>query len=194
MSWLKSSSSANSLKDSKQNSRPRTTSAVSSKQSNSNLNGTHNAAQNAKTIRVIASGTVYLTHTLSMPTLPSACINDDSHDHQPPSLSIRARKVTRARGGPAVNILSVLAQFNHPLHQPSSSTKLSKNPPQTRNSIECALVAPLGSAGDGKALLHELELEGIRTRFARVHPNAGIPSAWVLDTGKCILSTPTGCW
>lgn len=191
MSWLKSSSSANSLKDSKQNNRPRTTSATSSN------NGIHNAAQNAKTIRIIASGTVYLTHVLSVPTLPSipsTCTTDDGHHHQSASLNVRARKVTRTRGGPAVNLLSVLAQFNHSLNQPTSSTKLSKNPPQIRNSIECALVAPLGGAGDGKALLHELELEGIRTRFARVHPNAGIPAAWVLDTGKCILFTSTGCW
>ncbi|CAG8590284.1 539_t:CDS:2, partial [Acaulospora colombiana] len=45
--------------------------------------------------------------------------------------------------------------------------------------VECALVSPLGSDAAGRALMHELEFEGIRTRFCKIHP-AGVPVAFVL--------------
>jgi len=50
-------------------------------------------------LRIVASGTLFLTHTLSLPT------------HPEPSSVIRASAVTRSRGGSASTCLSILAQF-----------------------------------------------------------------------------------
>jgi pfkB family carbohydrate kinase len=52
-----------------------------------------------RTLRIIASGTLFLTHTLSLPTHPS------------PSTVVRAHSVTKTRGGAASTCLSILAQF-----------------------------------------------------------------------------------
>lgn len=50
-------------------------------------------------LRVVASGTLFLTHTLSLPS------------HPEPASATRAHSVTRARGGSASTCLSILAQF-----------------------------------------------------------------------------------
>lgn len=50
-------------------------------------------------LRIIASGTLFLTHTLSLPS------------HPEPSSVVRASSVTRSRGGSAGTCLSILAQF-----------------------------------------------------------------------------------
>ncbi|KAJ7274370.1 Ribokinase-like protein [Mycena haematopus] len=51
-------------------------------------------------LRIVASGTLFLTHTLSLPTHPA------------PSTVVRAQSVTRTRGGSASTLLSLLAQFS----------------------------------------------------------------------------------
>ncbi|KAF7336647.1 Ribokinase-like protein [Mycena venus] len=50
-------------------------------------------------LRIVASGTLFLTHTLSLPTHPA------------PSTVVRAHSVTKTRGGSASTLLSLLAQF-----------------------------------------------------------------------------------
>ena len=50
-------------------------------------------------LRVVASGTLFLTHTLSLPS------------HPEPASAVRAHSVTRTRGGSASTCLSILAQF-----------------------------------------------------------------------------------
>jgi sugar/nucleoside kinase (ribokinase family) len=57
------------------------------------------AAQSQRPLRIVASGTLFLTHTLSLPSYPS------------PSSVVRAHSVSRVRGGSASNLLSLLAQF-----------------------------------------------------------------------------------
>jgi sugar/nucleoside kinase (ribokinase family) len=130
--------------------------------------------------RFLACGTVYLTHLLSVPPSlvdPLHAAPSDSQSQATTTTtiitttSVRAKQVTTERGGSAVNILSLLAQFNT----------------SKRSAVECALVAPLGSDAAGRALMHELELEGIRTRFCKVHP-AGVPAAFVLRSGECATS------
>ncbi|KAF8638279.1 hypothetical protein AX17_002300 [Amanita inopinata Kibby_2008] len=54
----------------------------------------------AKPLRIVASGTLFLTHTLTLP------------NHPTPSSIIRARSVEKVRGGSANTLLSVLAQFS----------------------------------------------------------------------------------
>ncbi|KAJ7639869.1 hypothetical protein DFH06DRAFT_1001076 [Mycena polygramma] len=50
-------------------------------------------------LRIVAAGTLFLTHTLSVPTHPA------------PSTVVRAHSVTKTRGGSASTLLSLLAQF-----------------------------------------------------------------------------------
>lgn len=184
MSWLKQPSSS-SLKESA--SRPKTATNASQSSSSANRN-----AQNTVT-RILACGTVYLTHTLSVPSSiidPSGQDAEDVPSDLPGSAkttSVRAKQVSTQRGGPAVNILSILAQFSNPsLRPPTTPNRPSANSAQVHKPvIECALVSPLGSDAAGRALMHELELEGVRTRFCKVHP-AGVPSAFVLRSGKSL--------
>lgn len=50
-------------------------------------------------LRIVACGTLFLTHTLSLPTYPE------------PSAVVRAHSVIRTRGGSASTCLTILAQF-----------------------------------------------------------------------------------
>lgn len=50
-------------------------------------------------LRIVASGTLFLTHSLSLPT------------HPEPSSVVRAHAVNTTRGGSASTCLSILAQF-----------------------------------------------------------------------------------
>ncbi|KZT03037.1 uncharacterized protein LAESUDRAFT_660484 [Laetiporus sulphureus 93-53] len=61
---------------------------------------THDSALQ-RPLRVVASGTLFLTHTFTLPT------------HPEPSTVIRASSVFRSRGGSASTCLSILAQFPH---------------------------------------------------------------------------------
>jgi hypothetical protein len=168
MSWLKQSPSSNSLHDS------------------GSMSGSGgNKHSQPPVTRFLACGTVYLTHHLNVP--PSLvdrehAANIDSQS-QSTTTSVRAKQVTTERGGSAVNILSILAQFNA-----TFSSRASPNPAVRKCAVECALVAPLGSDAAGRALMHELELEGIRTRFCKVHP-AGVPAAFVLQSGEWTSAT-----
>ena len=109
-------------------------------------------------LRVVASGTLFLTHTLELPT------------HPQPNSVLRASTVLRSRGGSASTCLSILAQF-----------------PGT----EAILVAPLGGNEDGRAVISELEREGVSTKYCKIWEQSGVPSAWVLHAGEpCCLITP----
>ncbi|KAK1217258.1 hypothetical protein PQX77_020107 [Marasmius sp. AFHP31] len=106
--------------------------------------------QNAPTwnpFQIVASGTLFLTHTLSVP------------NHPAPATVVRAHSVEKTRGGSASMVLSLLSQFH---------------------SVDTALVASLGGNDEGQALIHELEREGITTRFCKIWRELGVPSAWVL--------------
>ncbi len=145
------------------------------------VNSSSNKSSSVRVTRFLACGTVYITHMVSVPPSIIEPHHPNSNDSQAPptTTSVRAKQVTTHRGGSAVNILSILAQFNTSSRSSSSST----SSPSRRNTVECALVSPLGSDAAGRALMHELELEGIRTRFCKVHP-AGVPLAFVLRSGE----------
>lgn len=49
--------------------------------------------------------------------------------------------------------------------------------------VDAVLVAPLGGNDEGKAILKELENEGVTTRYCKIWKDAGIPSAWILHAG-----------
>ncbi|KAF9066631.1 hypothetical protein BDP27DRAFT_1384252 [Rhodocollybia butyracea] len=103
----------------------------------------------SKPLRILASGTLFYTHTLAVPCHPA------------PSTVIRAHSVTKTRGGSASSILSLLAQF-----------------PST---VESILVASLGGNNEGQILIKNLEKEGVQTRYCKVWPDSGVPSAWVIQ-------------
>ena len=54
---------------------------------------------NTRPLRIAACGTLFLTHTLDIPT------------HPEPSAVVRAHSVTRSRGGSAATCSSIIAQF-----------------------------------------------------------------------------------
>jgi sugar/nucleoside kinase (ribokinase family) len=107
----------------------------------------------ARPLRIVASGTLFVTHTLAVPALPPPG----------PSSAVRAHAVTRARGGAASTVLSMLAQFP---------------------AVDAMLVAPLSGNDEGRAVLRELRDERVSTRYARVWDDLGVPSAWVVQAGQ----------
>lgn len=60
-------------------------------------------------------------------------------------------------------ILSLLAQFTN---------------------VDAVLVAPLGGNEEGKAILKDLDHEGVNTRYCKIWKDSGIPSAWVMHAGE----------
>ncbi|PVG01170.1 hypothetical protein CPB86DRAFT_781748 [Serendipita vermifera] len=211
MSWLKHSASASSVP-----------SANTSFTSASITMSSKNAQSSPHITRFLACGTVYITHTISVPASlvqPAATtaayhdIDDDAGGgnidsttqaikaptQMPATTNVRAKQITTQRGGSAVNVLSLLAQFSPNVllstsssrPSPSSYNNTSNNNSSTRrtysgnaaDAVECALVSPLGSDAAGRALMHELEFEGIRTRFCKIHP-AGVPVAFVLRSDE----------
>ena len=56
--------------------------------------------QPTRPLRVVAAGTLFLTHVLSLPTHPG------------PGQTVRAHEYSRSRGGSAPAVLSVLSQLN----------------------------------------------------------------------------------
>ncbi|TBU44454.1 hypothetical protein BD309DRAFT_862239 [Dichomitus squalens] len=98
-------------------------------------------------LRVVASGTLFLTNNLGLPTHPER------------NSVVRAHSVSRVRGGSASTCLSILAQFP---------------------AVEASLVVPLGGNEEGRRIISELERERVNTRYCKVWPEAGVPSAWVL--------------
>ncbi|KAJ4494967.1 hypothetical protein C8J55DRAFT_498048, partial [Lentinula edodes] len=107
-------------------------------------------SSSSKPLRILASGTLFLTHTLAVPCHPA------------PSTVIRASSVSTIRGGSASSILALLAQFSSP--------------------VDPILVASLGGSDEGKMITKELEREGVNTRYCKVWPESGVPSAWVIQT------------
>ncbi|KZT37809.1 hypothetical protein SISSUDRAFT_987164 [Sistotremastrum suecicum HHB10207 ss-3] len=79
-----------------------TNSSGSGSSSATAANPTYSSSQNytGPITRVIASGTLFLIHTIRVPSFPYE------------SAVVRAQSVTRRRGGSAPNILSCLAQFD----------------------------------------------------------------------------------
>ena len=126
---------------------------------------------NHRPLRVVAAGTLFQTHILSVPS------------HPEPGGAVRAQSVEKTRGGSAnlvwfpwllwaqkfaeasSKILSLLAQFSH---------------------VDAALVASLGANEEGKRVLKDLENEGVDTRYCKIWKDAGIPSAWVMHAGESL--------
>jgi hypothetical protein len=57
-------------------------------------------SHSTRSLRVVAAGTLFLTHTLSLPTHPG------------PTQTVRAHEYTRSRGGSAPAVLSLLSQLH----------------------------------------------------------------------------------
>ncbi|KII90008.1 hypothetical protein PLICRDRAFT_174809 [Plicaturopsis crispa FD-325 SS-3] len=102
-------------------------------------------------LRIIAVGTLFVTHTLSLPSHPA------------PSTAVRAHAVARTRGGSASVVSSLLAQFP---------------------AVDAMLVAPLGAKDEGATILRELEQENVSTKYCKIWPDAGVPSAWVMHSAE----------
>lgn len=117
---------------------------------------TYTAANRPRPLRIVASGTLFVTNVLALPSFPTEA-----------SIS-RARSVSKTRGGSVANVLVTLGQFA---------------------GIDAMLVAPLAGNSEGNMLIRDLQREGVNTRFCKVWEGAGVPSAWVLESGKTSLTT-----
>ncbi|KAF7316819.1 hypothetical protein HMN09_00415000 [Mycena chlorophos] len=107
--------------------------------------------QHGAPLRVFACGTLFQTHTFSIPAHPTP-------DADP---VVRAHSVIKTRGGSASTLVSLLSQFSN---------------------VETFLVAPLAGNDEGRAIIRELEREGVSTRYCKIWKNAAVPSAWVFET------------
>ncbi|KAI6039893.1 hypothetical protein EDC04DRAFT_2682230 [Pisolithus marmoratus] len=105
-------------------------------------------------LRIFATGTVFLTHTLFLPSYPL------------PGSASRAQAVHTSRGGASGHILTVLAQLCATV--PSAGD------------VEPMLVASLGSNAEAQRLRDVLETSGVRTKYCKIWPGLGVPSAWVM--------------
>ncbi|KIK79011.1 hypothetical protein PAXRUDRAFT_834309 [Paxillus rubicundulus Ve08.2h10] len=114
-----------------------------------------------KLLRIFSTGTVFLTHTLVLPS------------HPVPGSASRAQTVHTSRGGAAGHILALLAQLS--AASPSSGD------------VEPMLIASIGGNTDALRLRDVLESSGVRTKYCKLWPGLGVPSAWVMharDTGE----------
>ena len=105
-------------------------------------------------LRIFATGTVFLTHALVL------------HAHPQPGTVARAQSVHTARGGAAAHVLALLAQ-------------LAATVPAAGD-IEPMLIASLGGSTDALRLRDALEAAGVRTKYCKIWPGLGVPSAWVV--------------
>jgi hypothetical protein len=105
-------------------------------------------------LRIFATGTVFLTHALVL------------HTHPDPGTVSRAQSVHTARGGAAAHVLALLAQ-------------LAATVPAAGD-IEPMLIASLGGNTDAARLRDALEAVGVRTKYCKIWPGLGVPSAWVV--------------
>jgi hypothetical protein len=117
----------------------------------------------ARPLRIIATGTLFLTHTLSL------------REHPVPGSVSRAYAVARTRGGGASFVLKLLMQLGQV---------------QGQGVVDAQLVAPLAGNDEGRMLMRELEGEGIGLRFCKVWEGASVPSAWVLHAGVSAFFSP----
>ena len=111
----------------------------------------------ARPLRIVASGTLFLTHTLSLQTFPEE------------TSAVRAQSVQSSRGGSASNVLCTLGQFP---------------------GVQAMLVAPLGGNDEAKAMMRDLEAEGVSTRYCKIWENSSVPTAWILKAGEHLCLYP----
>ncbi|KAF8552066.1 hypothetical protein OG21DRAFT_1512007 [Imleria badia] len=105
-------------------------------------------------LRIFATGTVFLTHSLLL------------HAHPIPGTVNRAQSVYTARGGAAAHVLALLAQLAATI--------------PAAGDIEPMLIASLGGNTDGVHLRDALETAGVRTKYCKIWPGLGVPTAWVV--------------
>ncbi|KAG6333531.1 hypothetical protein ID866_5556 [Astraeus odoratus] len=108
----------------------------------------------SRPLRIFATGTVFLTHALFLPSYP-----------MPRSVS-RAQAVHTSRGGTSGHILALLAQLGATV--------------PSWGDVEPMLIASLGGTADAQRLRDALETSGIRTKYCKIWPGLGVPSAWVM--------------
>lgn len=149
-----------------------------------------NQAMTKKRLRIVASGTLFIAHTVHVPYTGQETDGTSSR-----TTVLRAQSVSRTRGGSAATVLSILCQFNPPLPKSSSPGGTMRNRGDSSASgspyfrpmvpdpvVEAWLVAPLGRGPEASGLLNELEREGIRTKFCARREGEGVPSAYVIRT------------
>lgn len=137
-------------------------------------------------LRILASGTLFYTYALSLPTHPVPGPGANSN--------VRAHSYVRSRNGSACSVLTVLAQFQTGMMNESTGGAMAGNAGVGGaggtgigvGGVEgCWLIASLGGNDEGKEVLRELERVGISAKYCKVWDGVGVPGAWVLHAGEC---------
>jgi hypothetical protein len=147
------------------------------------LRATHsptNSSSNASSrppLRVLASGTLFLTHRLLVPAYPEA------------GGVARAQSVQSLRGGHGANVLVVLAQFRSTrVHVPSpGGVPVVAGGSGARSVGDVQFSGPLAGNEEGALVVKELEAQGVATTFSMVREGKGVPAAWVIESGQYFL-------
>ena len=120
-------------------------------------------------LRILASGTLFITHTLSVVSYPEA------------GGVARAQSVQRTRGGHSANVLAVLAQFRA---TGASNGHVGFGGPGPRSVGDVQFCGPLAGSEEGALVTRELEVQGVGMRFCAVRDGKGVPVAWVVEAGE----------
>ncbi|EIM80680.1 uncharacterized protein STEHIDRAFT_105022 [Stereum hirsutum FP-91666 SS1] len=127
-------------------------------------------------LRILASGTLFYTYTLSLPSHPSPGSNSN----------VRAHSYIRSRNGSACSVLAVLSQFQPGIANegPTGGAGMGGG------GVEgCWLIASLGGNDEGKEVLRELDRAGISTKYCKIWDGVGVPGAWVLHADNTDTQT-----
>lgn len=132
-------------------------------------------------LRILASGTLFYTYTLSLPTHPAP---------RSSNANVRAHSYVRSRNGSACSVLTVLAQFQAGFSNegvsPGAASPGSAGMGLGNGGVEGVwLIASLGGNDEGKEVLRELERAGVSTKYCKIWDGVGVPGAWVLHAGEC---------
>ena len=125
-------------------------------------------------LRVFASGTLFLTHTLHVTSYPEA--GDVA----------RAQSVQSHRGGHGANVLAILAQFRaiRPSYVPPPGPVAHvSGGPYAIPVGDVQFCGPLPGNEEGALVVKELEVEGVAIGFSIIRDGKGVPAAWVIDSG-----------
>ena len=121
-----------------------------------------------RSVRIMGCGTLFVVNELAVDAFPVE------------GTASRARGVTRTRGGPAANVLSLISQLGRTEHPRGHVFPAPQgNGFLTEPVVDPHLIAALGSDDVAHIQTRELHAEGVSTRYCKTVQGAPAPSSWV---------------
>ncbi|KAF8577517.1 hypothetical protein K439DRAFT_1622064 [Ramaria rubella] len=129
------------------------------------LRTTNSPSSSRLPLRILATGTLFVTYTLIVSSCPE------------PGDVVRAQSVQKTRGGHGANVLVVLSQFrSNRAHSPPAF-----DGGTTRTVDDVQFCGPVAGSEEGGLILKELEAQGVAMLFSILRDGQGVPSAWVIE-------------